>query len=159
MFAGPQLLFLPANRPFGLFGHGHRMLTRQQALRCLRGRNSFESLLTGPSVFPGTGITCFVGSQPFRVLGDATRLRPCKQALHTFQGRKSHASLAAGPAIFSEQHHGYSCVWAAEMRLGFENALSMQIGVWAENLQSAANWRLGCNWGSGCNMAFEFVRE
>ena len=45
------------------------------------------------------------------------------------------------------------------MRLGCENALSMQIGnrlrigVWA------ANWRLGCNWSSGCILAFKFVRE
>ena len=30
------------------------------------------------------------------------------------------------------------------MRLGCENALSMQIGVWAAKWQSAANWRLGC---------------
>ena len=53
------------------------------------------------------------------------------------------------------------------MRLGCENALSMQIGVWAANWQSAANWRLGCklafglqigvwaaNWRWAANLAF-----
>ena len=43
VFAGQQLLCVPANRPFGLFGHAHGMLLRQQALRCLRGRNAFAS--------------------------------------------------------------------------------------------------------------------
>ena len=33
------------------------------------------------------------------------------------------------------------------MRLGCENALSMQIGVWAANWRSAANWRFGLQMG------------
>ena len=32
VFAGPQLICVPANRPFGLFGHGHYMVPWQQAL-------------------------------------------------------------------------------------------------------------------------------
>ena len=56
-----------------------------------------------------------------------------------FSGRASHASLAAGPAVFAGQHLYDTCVRAAEMRLGCENALSIQIGVWAANWQSAAN--------------------
>ena len=129
MFVVPQFICVPSDRPFGFFGHGHRMLPRQQALWCLRGRNSFTSLLTGPSVFLGTAIACLPDSRPCGVCGVATRLRPCQQALRTFQGRISHASLAAGPAVFAEQHLWYTYVWAAEMRLGCENALSMQIGV------------------------------
>ena len=103
---------------------------------------------------------------------------PREQALWFLRGRNPIASLPTGPSDFSGAHiaclhdsrpcrlHGaatYTYVWAAEMRLRCENALSMQIGVLAANGQSAANcrwaanWRLGCNWGSGSKMAFKFV--
>ena len=74
---GPQLFCVLANRPFGFFGHGHRMLPRQQALRCLRGRKSIVSLQTGPSVFSGMGIACFPGNRPCGVGGPSIQLRPC----------------------------------------------------------------------------------
>ena len=80
--------------------------------------------------------------------------------------------------MFAGQHLWDACVWADEMRLGCENALSMQIGVCAANLQSAANWRLGCklavwlqigvwtaswrwaaNWRLGCKLAFGLQLE
>ena len=117
------------------------MLPRQQALWCLRNRNSFVSLLTGLSIFSGTDIACLPESSPCGVCGVATRLRPCQQALRTFQGRTSHASLAAGPAVFAEQLLWYTYLRAAEMRLGCENELSMQIGVWAAITVLAAKWR------------------
>ena len=102
MFPGPQFVCVPANRAFGLFGHGHSMLPRQQALWCFRGRNSFASLLIGPSDFSGTGIACFPDSRPCDVCGDANRLRPCKPALRSFRARASHASPRIGPAVFTE---------------------------------------------------------
>ena len=76
-FAGLQSLCVPANRPYGLFGHGHRMFPRQQALRCSRGRKSISSLQTGHSVFSGKGIACFPDNRPCGVCGAAIRLRPC----------------------------------------------------------------------------------
>ena len=85
MFAETQVICVPANRSFGLFGHGHRLLPRQSALRCLRGRKSFASLQTGPSVFSGTGIACL----------------PREQALRCLRGRRSIASLQTGPSFFS----------------------------------------------------------
>ena len=48
----------------------HRMLSRQQALRSLRGRNPFASLQTGPTVCSGTRIACFPDSRPCGVFGD-----------------------------------------------------------------------------------------
>ena len=68
---------VPAYRPFGLFGHAHRMLPRQPVLRCLRGRISITPLQTGPLVFSGTRIACFPDSRPCGVCGAANRLRPC----------------------------------------------------------------------------------
>ena len=88
MFAMPQFVCVPAKRPFGLFGHGHRMLPRQQAL------HSFAPLQTGPSVFSGTGIACHPDRRPYGICGVVTRLRPCQQVLRTFQGRISHAVFA-----------------------------------------------------------------
>ena len=116
MFGGTQLVCVPANRHFGLFGHGHRMLLRQQALRCLRGRNSFASLLTGPSVFSGMRIAGFRDSWPcrfagrqvvcvpanrhFGLFGHGHRMLPRQQDLQCLRGRNSFASLLTGPSAF-----------------------------------------------------------
>ena len=78
----------------------NRMLPRQQALRCLRSRNSFASLQTGPSVYSSTRIACYADSRPCDVCGAATLLRPCQPALRSFRARASHGSLAAGLAVF-----------------------------------------------------------
>ena len=142
-FAGPQSLCVPANRPYGLFGHGHRMLNRQQALRCLRGRKSFASLQTGPSVFSGTGMACFPDSRSCGVCGYASRLRLCKPALRSFRARASHASPTTGTAVFAGPQ--FVCIPA-----------NRPFGLFGHGHRM---WRLGCNWGSGCKMVFEFVRE
>ena len=77
------------------------MLPRQQALWRLRGRKLIVSLLTGPSVFSGTGIACFPDSRPCGDCGDASRLRPCLPALWSFRARASHAPPTAGSAVFA----------------------------------------------------------
>ena len=77
------------------------MLPQQPAMRCLRGRKSIVSLLTGRSVFSGTGIECFPDSRPCGVCGDASRLCPCYPALRSFRARETHASPTTGPAVFA----------------------------------------------------------
>ena len=127
-FAGPQSLCVPANRPYGLFGHGHRLLNRQHPLRCLRGRKSFASLQTGPSVFSGTGIACFPDSRPCSVCGYASRLRLCKPALRSFRAR---ASPTTGTAVFAGPQ--FVCVPA-----------NRPFGLFGHGHRM---WRLGCNLG------------
>ena len=104
-FLAQHILCSPYNRlcgvcgpaiPLRLFGPGHRMLPRQQALRCLRGRKSIASLQTGPSVFSGTRIAFFLDS------------RPCGKSFASlqtgnlvFSARASHASPITSPAVFA----------------------------------------------------------
>ena len=199
-FPAPHIECFPDKRPCGVCGAAPRLRLCEQALRTFRGLTSYASLLTCPAVLAGRQlecvpanrpfdfsrphIVCFPDNRPCGFCGAASRLRHSQQALQTLQGRASHASLTAGPAVFARQHLWDTCVRAAEMRFGCENPLSVQIGVWAANWQSAANWRLvcklafalqtgigqqigdwaanwrlGCNWSSGCKMAFEFVPE
>ena len=116
MFAGTQVVCVPAYRPFGLFGHGHRMLPRQQALRCLRGRKSIVSLLTalrsfrarashaspttGYMVLAGPQVVCVPVTRPFGLCGHGHHMLSRQQALWCLLGRKSIVSLLTGPSVF-----------------------------------------------------------
>ncbi|MEW8184850.1 MAG: hypothetical protein AB2794_07540, partial [Candidatus Thiodiazotropha endolucinida] len=77
------------------------MLPRQQALRCLRGRKAFASVLTGPSVFSGRGIACFPDSRPCGLSGAAHFMLPLQQALRSLRRSNHFASLQTGPTVFS----------------------------------------------------------
>ena len=167
-FSGNAVACFPNSRPCGVRGAASRLRPCKPALRSFRARASHAppttspvvfavlqkpaSLLTDPSVFSGTGSACLPERKPCGFC--VTRLRPCQQALRTFQWRTSHASRAVGPADFAEQLRWYTYVWASEMRLGCKNTLSIQIGVWAANGQSAANWRLGCKLAFGLQLVF-----
>ena len=88
MFASTQGVCVPANRPFGLFGHRHRKLPHEQALQF------------GPADFPASNILCSPYNRLCGVYGAAITLRPCKPALPSFRAQASHASPTAGPADF-----------------------------------------------------------
>ena len=137
MFAGSQLLYVPANRPFGLFGHAHCMLPRQQALRCLLGRNSFASLLIGPSVFrarvshasptagpalfAGTKVVCVPANRPFGLFRHGHRMLPRRQAmqcLHATPTVFAWMQLVCSLQSSNSAIHAFGqlkCVWGAKM--------------------------------------------
>ena len=152
-FFGPHIACFPGNKNCGVCGAATPLCPCEQALRTFWGRALHAS--------PTEALRCLRGCNSIASLPTGPP---------NLSGRASHASLAAGPAVFAGQHLYDTCVRAAEMRLGCENALSIQIGVWAANWQSqligvwaangqrigvlAANWRLGCkfaaNWHLGC---------
>ena len=108
------------------------MLPRQQALWCLRCRNSIASLPTSPSDFSGAHIACFHGSRPCHLCGAAPLVYIRLGSCNAFGLRK--------------------CIKYANRRLGCKRAIGselafgLQIGVWA------AIWVLAEKW---CSNLFE----
>ena len=96
---------------------------------------------TTREMFWATGAAEFAGPH----LDGVPAIRP----LRTFQDRTSYASLTKGPAVFAGGGGG-----GPRLRLGCKLAFGLQIGVWAANWRSAANWRLGCKLAFGLQLEF-----